>query len=158
ARVYHSLATGSAGAAAARAAADRGRRFILSEHGLALLEARLGISGCKPNYVGDARIVEAQARAAYRDAFAITSVCRSTARFQRAHGADRVRIVPNPAPVSRAADERDPDSPLVGFVGRVVPVKDVGTFLRACRLIADALPSARFVVVGPLHHDEEYAQ
>jgi glycosyltransferase involved in cell wall biosynthesis len=157
ARVYHALATGSAGSAAARVAAERGRRFIVSEHGLALVEARLGISACKPGYVASARLVDTQARAAYRDAFAITSVSRSNARFQLANGAERVRVVPNPAPASRAADERDPASPLVGFVGRVVPVKDVGTFLRACRIISDAMPSARFVVVGPLHQDEDYA-
>jgi glycosyltransferase involved in cell wall biosynthesis len=84
-------------------------------------------------------------------------VTRSSARFQHAHGATRVRVVPNAAPASRCEDERDPAAPLVGFVGRVVPVKDVGTFLRACRLIADERPSARFVVVGPLHHDEDYA-
>jgi len=158
AQVYHALATGAAGAAAARAAREAGRRFIVSEHGLALLEARLGIAGCKPHYAGDARTIDAQARAAYRDAFAITSVCRANARFQRAHGAERVRVVANPAPPSSAAPDRRTGSPLVGFVGRVVPVKDVATFLRACRLVADALPSARFVVVGPLHHDEEYAR
>jgi glycosyltransferase involved in cell wall biosynthesis len=157
ARVYHALATGSAGSVAARAAAEHGRRFILSEHGLALLEARLGISACKPGYVADARLVDAQARAAYRDAFAITSVSRSNARFQLVNGAERVRVVPNPAPARSSADERDLSSPLIGFVGRVVPVKDVGTFLRACRIVADAMPSARFVVVGPLDQDEDYA-
>jgi glycosyltransferase involved in cell wall biosynthesis len=154
--VYHALATGSAGAAARRAAGERGRRFILSEHGLALVEARLGVSACKPVYVPDARLVESQARDAYRDAFSITSVCPANARVQRREGAAAVRVIANSVAPRCVAGSRDADAPLVGFVGRVVPVKDVVTFLRACRMIGDAMPSARFVVVGPLEHDEEY--
>src|SRR5205085_2061396 len=49
ASVYHALSTGAAGAFAAQAAAERGRRFVLSEHGLAWLEARLGIVACNPH-------------------------------------------------------------------------------------------------------------
>jgi glycosyltransferase involved in cell wall biosynthesis len=37
-------------------------------------------------------------------------------------------------------------------------VKDVVTFLRACRLTADAVPGAHFVVVGPLDQAPGYAQ
>lgn len=39
-------------------------------------------------------------------------------------------------------------SPLVGIVGRLVPIKDVPTFLRAAALVHDSLPEARFAVVG----------
>jgi glycosyltransferase involved in cell wall biosynthesis len=38
--------------------------------------------------------------------------------------------------------------PLVGIVGRLVPIKDVPAFLRAARIVADAIPEARFAVVG----------
>jgi glycosyltransferase involved in cell wall biosynthesis len=38
----------------------------------------------------------------------------------------------------------------------VVPIKDVLTFLRACRLVLDAAPGATFVVAGPLDHDPDY--
>jgi glycosyltransferase involved in cell wall biosynthesis len=157
ATVYHALATGAAGAAAARAAELNGRRFILSEHGLAWVEARLGISACKPQFFPAPELVERQAREAYRSAFAITSVCESNARLQRALGAERVRVIPNAAPLSHITDRYE-EGPLVGFVGRVVPVKDLETFLRACRLVADSLPAARFVVVGPLDQDAAYAE
>ena len=39
-------------------------------------------------------------------------------------------------------------APLVGVVGRLVPVKDVGTFLRAARIVRQSLPECRFAVVG----------
>ena len=161
--MYHALATGSAGAVAATAAADRGRPFLLSEHGLAWLEARLGIVGCKPRVIDppcivvDAPRVEAQARRAYRDAHTVTAVCDWSAGLQRNLGARDVRVIQNAAvrPAPTALLERS--SPLIGFVGRVVAVKDVVTFLDACRLVADEVPAARFVVVGPLDSDPEYA-
>ena len=161
ASVYHALSTGAAGEVAALAAAARERRFVLSEHGLAALEVRLGITvGCKPNGAArDVAHIDAQARRAYAGAFAITSVCSWNARAQRLLGAPGVRVIENPAPLGVERDEnRDPGAPLIGFVGRVVPVKDVLTFLDACKRVADELPRARFVVVGPLDHDEEYAE
>lgn len=42
-----------------------------------------------------------------------------------------------------------PDGALVvGIVGRLAPIKDVGTFLRAAALVSKRLPSARFVIAG----------
>jgi glycosyltransferase involved in cell wall biosynthesis len=39
-------------------------------------------------------------------------------------------------------------APLVGMVGRLVPIKDVPTFLRAARIVGEAMPEARFALVG----------
>ena len=159
ATIYHALATGAAGDVARRAAAARGRRFLLSEHGLAWLEARIGIVGCKgPKGKVDPLLVEAQARRAYGEAFAVTSVCAWNARRQESLGARGVRVLQNAAPAASFGLERDRRAPLVGFVGRVVAVKDVLVFLDACGLVADRIPGARFVVVGPLDQDVEYAE
>lgn len=166
ARVYHALSTGDAGIAAADAARSRGARFVLSEHGIAWLEARLGITGCKGPHgphgphgrsVAPA-IVKAQARRAYAEADAITAVCDWGARMQNALGARGSRVVQNAVDLTQPRPRRRSDRPLVGFVGRVVQVKDVLGFLAACRLVADELPAARFVVVGPLDHDEAYVE
>jgi glycosyltransferase involved in cell wall biosynthesis len=40
------------------------------------------------------------------------------------------------------------EAPLVGMVGRLVPIKDVPTFLRAAALVREARPDARFALVG----------
>jgi glycosyltransferase involved in cell wall biosynthesis len=157
--VYHALVTGAAGAAASAAAADRGRPFVLSEHGLAWLEARLGIVGCQKGPKGsiDAPRIEAQARRAYRDAHAVTSVCAWSAARQHELGARGMRVIQNAAVRSEPVDLRERSAPMIGFVGRVVAVKDVVTFLDACRLVANELPAARFVVVGPVDQEAEYA-
>jgi len=39
-------------------------------------------------------------------------------------------------------------APLVGIVGRLAPIKDLGTFLRAAVAVRKAVPAARFAVVG----------
>ena len=40
------------------------------------------------------------------------------------------------------------EAPLVGIVGRLAPIKDVGTFLRAAVAVREDVPEARFAVVG----------
>jgi len=39
-------------------------------------------------------------------------------------------------------------TPVVGYVGRISPEKDLDTWLRAAALVADSVPAARFVLVG----------
>jgi glycosyltransferase involved in cell wall biosynthesis len=39
-------------------------------------------------------------------------------------------------------------APLVGMVGRLVPIKDVPTFLKAAALVRKAMPACRFALVG----------
>jgi glycosyltransferase involved in cell wall biosynthesis len=73
--------------------------------------------------------------------------------------AEKVRVIPLgldlshlAADLPRGALRREagiPDaSPLVGMVGRLVPIKDVPTFLRAARIIRETRPDARFALVG----------
>lgn len=49
------------------------------------------------------------------------------------------------------------DIPLVGNIGRIEPQKAVDDFLRAARIIKDAIPNVNFLVVGdgPLRNDME---
>ena len=65
------------------------------------------------------------------------------------NGVDLTRF--NPAISDGAVRERlavEPQAPLIGIIGRLAPVKDHATFLRAAALVAPDEPSARFVIVG----------
>jgi glycosyltransferase involved in cell wall biosynthesis len=72
---------------------------------------------------------------------------------------DRIRVVPLGLDLGhlggdlpRGALRREAGiangAPLVGMVGRLVPIKDVPTFLGAARLVHERRPEARFALVG----------
>lgn len=171
AAVHHALATGVAGELGSRVKASRGGPLLLTEHGIAWREAPMGSPKChqgKPAVTcrgEDLRetrerfgaLYRALARETYASANAITTVCPANAAHQRSLGAREPRVIQNAVrPVPERAATAGP--PAIGFVGRVVPIKDVATFLRACRLVADELPAAEFAVVGPLDQDAGYAE
>lgn len=74
-------------------------------------------------------------------------------------GIARVRVVPLGLELDGLAGELPrgalreqagfaPDAPLVGLVGRLAPIKDAPTFLRAARALLQRRPEVRFSVVG----------
>jgi glycosyltransferase involved in cell wall biosynthesis len=67
-----------------------------------------------------------------------------------ANGFDVTRFRPDPGlgAAQREAWGIPPGVPLIGIVGRLNPVKDHPTFLRAAARLAEAWPSAAFVCVG----------
>ncbi len=73
--------------------------------------------------------------------------------------AERIRVIPLGLELGRLANglprgtlRREAgipdDAPLVGMVGRLVPIKDVPTFLRAARIVRETKPEAHFALVG----------
>jgi glycosyltransferase involved in cell wall biosynthesis len=70
----------------------------------------------------------------------------------------RLAVIPNgiscpPNDTSRAGPHRPP---VVALIGRVVPIKDVKTFLAACALLRRTIPQARALVLGPTNEDPDY--
>ncbi|HEY4393262.1 MAG TPA: GT4 family glycosyltransferase PelF [Polyangia bacterium] len=113
----------------------------------------------------------ALSRLAYAQSARIVTLSEVNRVKQVADGASaaKIDIVPNgvdlPDSGSPADDDQQPDrglialrpAPLrVGFVGRVVPIKDLITFIRACDL---ALHTAALEVrvIGPMDEDPGYA-
>ena len=47
-------------------------------------------------------------------------------------------------------------NPVIAFIGRVVPIKDVKTFIRACALILLQIPNAQVVILGTIEEDKDY--
>lgn len=73
--------------------------------------------------------------------------------------ADKIRVIPLGLPLERLAEPlprgslRTParvpdDAPLIGIVGRLVPIKDIRTFLEAAALVRRETPGAYFAIVG----------
>jgi glycosyltransferase involved in cell wall biosynthesis len=47
---------------------------------------------------------------------------------------------------------------VLGLVGRIVPIKDIKTFVRAMRTVVAAIPGAQGWIVGPDDEDPRYAE
>lgn len=118
-----------------------------------------------------ARFFRKLAHVAYHSARRIITLSEVNRQKQLGDGAPavKIQIVPNGVDVAAASSpssaERDPatahgvsaPTPLrVGFVGRVVPIKDVITFIKACDLALRSTP-LDVRIIGPLDEEPTYA-
>jgi glycosyltransferase involved in cell wall biosynthesis len=74
----------------------------------------------------------------------------------------RTRVIPNGVRVDELlplADQRHPATrpQRIGFVGRVVPIKDVKMLLRAFAEVSQRLPDVELWIVGPTDENVDYA-
>jgi len=162
AAVYHALSSGFAGLLGVQLKRAYGRPLLLTEHGIYWHEAELGAGEIECGFKVDRSWVgrlRDMASFVYREADAIVTVCEVNKRLQLAAGApaEKCRIIPNGVELDAPRPRRPPgDRPCIGLVGRVVPLKDIATFIAACRILADELPGAEFLVIGPTDQDEGY--
>ncbi|MBM3269629.1 MAG: GT4 family glycosyltransferase PelF [Candidatus Sericytochromatia bacterium] len=173
AAVYHAASTGYAGLLGALAARRHGARFILTEHGSYTREREVELARADWIHVPPAETspwvpraeffkewwadyFELLASHAYAHADLILALNEVGTGLQARAGAPpaKLRAIPNGVDVARFAPLRRrhdwSDRPFrVGFVGRVVPVKDVKTFLRAIATARQEIPALEAVLVGP---------
>jgi glycosyltransferase involved in cell wall biosynthesis len=76
--------------------------------------------------------------------------------------ASRTFNIPNGINLARFAPLRQlrPETPppVLCLIGRVVPIKDVKTFIRAMRRVVNQMPGAEGWIAGPTEEDPQYAQ
>jgi polysaccharide biosynthesis protein PelF len=162
--IYHAVSTGYAGLAAAAAKLRTGRPFLLTEHGLYHKEREMEINRAPfvRGYQRDLwiRVYYGLSRMSYRYADLIISLFEYNRRRQIELGAeeDKAVVVPNGIDIARFSAIRREKRPgfHVGFVGRVVPIKDVKTFILMARIVAEAVPEAQFHCIGPVDEDAGY--
>lgn len=180
ARIYHTISTGYAGLLAARAALETGRPTLLTEHGIYTNERRVELLMAdwvadnidKGHHLGDGRVdlrdlwvqaFEAYARTCYETADTIVTLYADNQRAQLSLGASdtRLRVIANGIDLARFADlpvAADDAPPTVALIGRVVPIKDVKTYIAAAGILKQRIPNLRALVLGPLDEDPLYAE
>ncbi len=177
ARVYHTVSTGYAGVLGALAASRTSRPLLLTEHGIYTRERKIEIARANWIYSESAEtpaVSEGQdyfkdwwtqffvglSRLVYDRASEIITLYERNREIQIQEGADpaRTRIISNGVSIPPALPPRNPDKKnlRIGFVGRVVPIKDVKTFIRACRKIYEEFPEVEIDILGPTDEDPDY--
>ncbi|MBF0252631.1 MAG: GT4 family glycosyltransferase PelF [Candidatus Omnitrophica bacterium] len=178
ARTYHSVSTGYAGVLGALAKIKTNRPFILTEHGIYTRERKIDISQSDWIYaddLGESKLTEREdffkdwwirlftyfSKLAYDQADEITTIFEGNRHSEIAEGADpaKIRVIPNGVDFeSLNSLERKTDLKIkrIGFMGRVVSIKDVKTFITACSIVHKQLKDIEVYIMGPTDEDEEY--
>ncbi|MGZ8266538.1 MAG: GT4 family glycosyltransferase PelF [Burkholderiales bacterium] len=180
-RAYHTVSTGYAGLLGALLKYRTGKPLILSEHGIYTKERRIDLFNA--HWIPDNRVIfqrdpteiayfrqvwmrffEGIGKICYDAADAIIALFEGNRLRQVDDGADAARTsnIPNGIDIARYAPlrTRRPATapPVLALIGRVVPIKDVMTFVRAIRTVVNRLPRAEAWIIGPEDEDPGYAQ
>ena len=179
ASVYHTISTGYAGLLSAFARMKTGAPVLLTEHGIYSNERRIEVEQASWIYerqvdsavISDTvspfkqmwiTLFDHLSRITYQYADEVITLFENNRKVQIMGGADpsRTRVIPNGINLSTFSKRKTP-GPVegdyqVGFVGRVVSIKDVKTFIRACSIIHARIPNTRFPIMGPTDEEEEY--
>jgi glycosyltransferase involved in cell wall biosynthesis len=182
ARAFHAISTGYAGFLGALLQRRSGRALILSEHGIYTKERRIDLNHAAWLDGPDAeslmslwgsssslrelwiRFFESLGRLTYAAADPIISLYEGNRTRQHADGASalRTRVIVNGIDSARfaaALQQRTAEVPrVVGLVGRVVPIKDVKTFIRAMQLVNRSLPGTQGWIIGSAEEDPAYGE
>lgn len=176
ARVYHALCTGYAGLYAARATLETGRPSLLTEHGIYTNERRIEIAmadwlqeDLTPSLSVDKLhrdlrdlwidTFTSYSRACYAAVHKVVTLYEGNTVLQLQDGADREKLLVIPNGIDCQAFSPAPaheHPPTVALIGRVVPIKDVKTFLRACAALREVRPDLQAWILGPVDEDRDY--
>lgn len=180
ANVYHSVSTGYAGFLGAMLQQRTGMPYIISEHGIYTKERELDLAQVEwipeeldpfktglneeMSYLRNVwiRFFHSLGRMSYSAASEVFTLYNGNRLRQITDGCpeSKLTIIPNGVnigrmkPVRRADDA--PVPPILGLIGRVVPIKDIKNFIRAMRIIKEKLPAAEGWLIGPQDEDPDY--
>ncbi|WP_233870522.1 GT4 family glycosyltransferase PelF [Paraburkholderia adhaesiva] len=180
ARVLHTVSTGFAGFLGALAHYRHGRPLLVSEHGIYTKERKIDLF--QSQWIRDNRTIferdvsqvgyfrelwvrffETLGRVCYEAADDITALYEGNRLRQVIDGApeEKTSSIPNGVNLGRLTPLREKRAPGVPktlcLIGRVVPIKDIKTFIRAMLTVVRAMPEAEAWIAGPEEEDQEYA-
>ncbi|WP_405909097.1 GT4 family glycosyltransferase PelF [Streptomyces sp. NBC_00828] len=154
--VAHAVSSGLATLPALAAHQLDGVPFLLTEHGIYLRERYLNYRGAEQRWPVKAFMLGFYRELnslGYRAADLITPCNQYNRRWEERGGAeaDRIRTVYNgvdPAAFPHAGPE--PEVPTLTWCGRVDPIKDLETLLRAYGMVRAEMPETRLRLFGPV--------
>jgi glycosyltransferase involved in cell wall biosynthesis len=181
AQVYHTVSTGYAGFLGALLHYRTGRPLLLSEHGIYTKERKIDLlqsswlrdnrrfleeDSTQVGYLQDlwVRFFESIGQMCYSASTSIISLFEQNRQRQIDAGApaERTQVIPNGRDLQRFSalrGQRPESVPLVvALIGRVVPIKDIRTFIRAIFIATRRVPELQGWIIGGEGEDPEYAQ
>ncbi|MFH2202690.1 MAG: GT4 family glycosyltransferase PelF [Elusimicrobiota bacterium] len=181
ARLYHVVSTGYAGLLACIAKHTQDAGVLLTEHGVYTHERLLEISQATWIYTPHRERFRVQqelsyfkrvwlgffellGKLTYRNADEIITLFEGNKLKQIAAGAppEKISIIHNGIDLAYYANiplkSQASRKKTVAFIGRVVNIKDVKTFLHMAKIVHHARPATKFLVIGPTDEEPDYTQ
>lgn len=181
-RCLHAISTGYAGFLGALAHHITRLPLLVTEHGIYTKERQIDL--VQASWIRDPkdplthgfqtdtgylrrmwiRFFQSLGRMTYASANGITTLYEGNRQRQLLDGAaeERTRVIPNGIGIERFRPLRDATDtvtrPIVTLLGRVTPIKDIKTFIRAMHQLLSRLPQAEGWIVGPESEDPDYAR
>ena len=180
-KIIHSPSTGYAGFLGALLHYDTNKPFILTEHGIYVRERKIDLLSA--DWIEDKRNVfqkelgelnylkkmwikffEGLGKFTYSAANPIISLFDLARKIQIKYGADPAKaiVIPNGVDtkeLGKLLEKRPEKIPkVITLIGRVVPIKDIKTFIKAMRIVANHIPTVEGWIVGPEDEDPDYAE
>ncbi|MET7421306.1 GT4 family glycosyltransferase PelF [Dactylosporangium sp. NPDC005555] len=152
--LVHANANGLSSMVALAAKWRTGVPFLMTEHGVYLRERYLAPGDQSPGVkTALLRFHRALARLAYWESDLITPVSGFNSRWAVRHGADPAKL----AVIGNGVDPArfpplvgEPADPVISWVGRIDPLKDLETLIRALAVVRETAPQARLHLAGPV--------
>lgn len=177
--VYHALCTGYAGLFLARARLETNKPCLVTEHGIYTNERRIEIASA--DWLEDQKSLSmavsqtpisrelkdfwidtfgSYSRLCYQASSHIVTLYEGNQAFQIMDGADpaKLKIIPNGIDFKHfaAISKQGLHPPTIALIGRVVPIKDIKTFIRAVEILKASLPALQALIIGPVDEDKHY--
>lgn len=165
--IVHAASGGLCSIPAIAAANRRNAAFLLTEHGIYLRERLLALSRSEAGWfeqVFQAAFAQKVTQASYAVADQIAPGSNYNHRWQLHNGAIAGNIQtiyngPDPAAFTPARRNKPlGDSPTITWLGRIDPLKDLETLIRAAAIVVDEVPDVRFVLYGKAPRGNEWYQ
>ncbi|KAF2962538.1 GT4 family glycosyltransferase PelF [Fervidobacterium sp. 2310opik-2] len=164
--IYHSTTTGYASLSALVGKYIYNGKLIITEHGIYHREREIEIMKSrnvqevyKPVWIEIFKLIS---EVAYKECDALTTLFEKNQLFQLELNADfeKMYVIPNGIDVDKFSKVNRVvhETFNIGMVGRVVPIKDILTAIKAFSIVAKEMENARLYIIGPNDEDEEYYQ
>lgn len=175
--IYHAMSTGYAGLMAARAKIETGKPVFVTEHGIYTNERRIEVTAADWLEATSSKALTIDrprrdlrdlwidsinnfSHLCYQACDSIITLFKGNQTSQLEDGAvpEKMHIISNGVDIKRfgALAHRRQETPTIALIGRVVPIKDVKTFIRACALLRQSAPELKAYIIGPTDEHNDY--
>ncbi len=178
--LIHSPSTGYAGFLGSLLKRETGKPLLITEHGIYTKERKIDILNSKwikesfPVFAEKYKVSDLKriwvnffiniGKICYEEADIVLSLFDRAKKYQIELGCppEKTKVIPNGIDVYRYKNiRRKPNEDIprrVALIGRVTPIKDVKTFIKAIKMLVDRIDNAEGWVVGPEEEDPQYVE